>query len=31
MDRLTVVLILQIINTAMLAGIFYIFWRGGWY
>jgi hypothetical protein len=28
---LTLIVALQLINTSLLAGIFYIFWVGGWW
>ncbi len=31
MDRLTFILLLQAVNTALLAGMFWIFWIGGWW
>jgi len=31
MDRINLILLLQIANTLLLAGIFWIFWVGGWW
>ena len=31
MDRLTLLLALQVLNTGLSAAVLYIFWRGGWW